>query len=135
MPESLTAAEQRAYQAAGAEYIKDHPDLPELLAKAEKRGLDMGRESTLAIIGSGARGVRLAHFLAQPENFDAAKKLHDLKDESEEEQRAEVKRLLAWIDRQISGGPKAGHQSRTAEKVNHGNDNSKLHAGSAQVTR
>lgn len=105
MPE-LTAEEHRAirtYQAAGQEFIKHNPGLNEQVLAADKRGLTMSNYALREIIKSGERGVRLTHYLVQPENFDAAKKLHDLKDENEEKNQAEVQRQLAWVDRHCHG--------------------------------
>jgi len=93
----------RTYQAAGVEYIKDHPDFNELLNKAGDRGLRLGNHALREIIEAGERGVRLTHYLALPENFDAAKRLHDVAEENKGRQVAEVKKLLSLIDRSGHG--------------------------------
>jgi hypothetical protein len=87
-----------AYQAAGN---KD-PELNqvnELLDKLGERGLVLSNYAYREIFKAGERGYRLTKYLAQPENFDAAKKLFDLGEEDEEKNQAEVKRQLAWVDR------------------------------------
>ena len=93
----------RQYQSAGQEFIKHNPDFNELLNKAAVRGLEMSNFALQEIVQAGERGVRLTHYLVQPENFAAAKKLHDLKDESAQKQRAEIQKLLSWTDRHGHG--------------------------------
>jgi hypothetical protein len=87
-----------AYEAAGQ---KD-PELNQVnesLQKLGERGLVMSNFAYREIFKAGERGYRLTKYIAQPENFEAAKKIFDLKDEDEEMNQTEVRRQLAWVER------------------------------------
>lgn len=89
-------AKMKEFQAAGQEFIKEHPDYSESLNAAAERGLNFAVDATREIIKAGKLGVRLAYYLAQPENLEATARLMNLKGKRAAE---EVHRLLGWIDR------------------------------------
>lgn len=109
MPESQTIAPEeqaaldstlKSYQAAGLEFAKEHPDYPETLALAEKRGLNLNANGDTAalreILRMGKRGHALIYYVTRKENFGAAHKLMSLKGQRAIE---EVHRLRGLIDR------------------------------------
>jgi hypothetical protein len=87
-----------AYQAAG-EKDPELKEFNELLQKAGERGVVWSNYAFQEIIKAGGRGYRVTKYLVQPENFDAARKLSDLRDEDEATNQAEVRRQLAWVER------------------------------------
>src|SRR5260370_31781246 len=114
-PEEQAAidAKMKEFQTAGLEYVKDNPDYAENLTEAAKRGLDMSTDATREIVKAGARGVRLAHYLAKSENLDATTRLMNMKGRRAAE---EIHRLLGWIDR-IGFGVK--YEPRVSETDKH----------------